>query len=270
MVLRKIKIYTIIGIIIISALFLSGCTEAPETDELDETHSDTNDESTHSEEVSEHWGYEGEIGPENWSDLGYPDCSGDLQAPIDIPNGTPVHSADISFNYDPTALNIVNNGHSIEVEYDEGSSIEVENMTYRLLQLHFHSLSENTIMGEHSDMEMHLVHQSDTGEYAVIGVMMDSGSENSAYATIWEHMPAEEGELETVSGVNVDADDLLPVAKTYYRFDGSFTTPPCTEDVKWFLMNSSVELSTEQIDAFKEIYSNNYRPVQPLNDREFY
>jgi len=271
MTLKKIEIYTILGIIIISALFLSGCTEAPQTEELDETHSDTIDESTHSEEVSEHhWGYEGEEGPDHWADLGYPDCSGVEQAPIDIPAGTSVHSADISFNYNSTALNIVNNGHSIKVEYDEGSSIEVENMTYRLLQFHFHSLSENTIMGEHSDMEMHLVHQSDTGEYAVIGVMIDSGSENDAYAPIWEHMPAEEGEVETISGVNVDADDLLPVIKTYYRFDGSFTTPPCTEGVNWFLMNTSVELSTEQIDAFKEIYSNNYRPVQPLNDREFY
>ena len=271
MTLKKIEIYTILGIIIISALFLSGCTEAPQTEELDETHSDTIDESTHSEEVSEHhWGYEGEEGPDHWADLGYPDCSGVEQAPIDIPAGTSVHSADISFNYNSTALNIVNNGHSIKVEYDEGSSIEVENMTYRLLQFHFHSFSENTIMGEHSDMEMHLVHQSDTDEYAVVSVMINSGSENSAYAPIWEHMPAEEGEVETISGVNVNADDLLPVTKTYYRFDGSFTTPPCTEGVKWFLMNTSVELSTEQIDAFKKIYSNNYRPVQALNDREFY
>ncbi len=270
MVLRKIEIYTILGIIIISALFLSGCTEAPQTEELDETQADTADESTHGDEVSEHWGYEGEIGPDHWADLGYPDSSGNQQSPIDIPNGTSVHSADISFNYSPTALNIVNNGHCIEVVCDNGSSIEVENMTYKLLQFHFHSLSENTIMGEHSDMEMHLVHQSDTGEYAVIGVMMDSGSENSAYAPIWEYMPAEECEVDTISGVTVDAYDLLPSMKTYYRFDGSFTTPPCTEGVKWFLMNSSVELSTEQIDAFKEIYSNNYRPVQPLNDREFY
>ncbi|MCL7474590.1 MAG: carbonic anhydrase family protein [Methanosarcinales archaeon] len=176
----------------------------------------------------------------------------------------------MSFNYHPSALNIVNNGHSIEVEYDEGSSIEVENNTYQLLQLHFHSLSENTIMGEYSDMEMHLVHQSNVGEYAVVGVMMEAGSKNNAFAPIWENMPAEVGDIETIRGVNVIAVTMLPENRTYYRFDGSFTTPPCTEGVKWFLMSNPVELSPEQIDAFREIYSYNYRPVQPFNDREFY
>ncbi len=274
---KNIEMFIILGIIIIGAVLISGCTDSSEVQDThvetseDDAHTeDVTVDDAHTEEVAEHWGYEGEGGPEYWAELGYPDCSGNEQSPIDIPAGTPVHSADISFNYDPSALNIVNNGHSIKVDYDEGSSIEVENMTYNLLQLHFHSLSENTINGEYSEMEMHLVHQSDTGEYAVIGVMMDGGSENSAYAPIWEYMPAEVGEVEKISNVTVDADDLLPATKTYYHFDGSFTTPPCTEGVNWFLMDTPVELSTEQINAFKLIYANNNRPVQPLNDREFY
>lgn len=265
---KNIEMFIILGIIIIGAVLISGCTDSSE---VQDTHVETSEDDAHTEEVTEqHWGYEGEGGPEHWAELGYPDCSANEQSPIDVPVGTSVHSADISFNYDPSALNIVNNGHSIQMDYDEGSSIEVENNTYKLLQLHFHSLSENTINGEFSEMEMHLVHQSDAGEYAVIGVMMDNGSENSAYAPIWEHMPAEVGKVETISNVTLDADDLLPETKTYYRFDGSFTTPPCTEGVNWFLMDTPVELSTEQINAFKLIYSNNYRPVQPLNDREFY
>ncbi|MCK4938540.1 MAG: carbonic anhydrase family protein [Methanosarcinales archaeon] len=270
--LKKLKVFAFLGIFIISAILVSGCTDETNSQDVENTHlGEVSDEDEHTENVTEHhWGYEGEAGPEHWAELGYPDCSGNEQSPIDIPVGTSLHSDDISFNYNLTALNIVNNGHSIKVEYDEGSSIEVENNTYQLLQLHFHYLSENTIMGEHSDMEMHLVHQSDDGEYAVVGVMMEPGSENSAYAPIWEHMPAEVGDVETISGVNVSAVELLPENRTYYRFDGSFTTPPCTEGVKWFLMGTPVELSTEQIDAFKVIYSNNYRPVQPLNDREFY
>ena len=265
---KNIEMFIILGIIIIGAVLISGCTDSSE---VQDTHVETSEDDAHTEEVTEHhWGYEDEGGPEYWAELGYSDCSGDEQSPIDVPVGTSVHSADISFNYDPSALNIVNNGHSIQMDYDEGSSIEVENNTYKLLQLHFHSLSENTINGEFSEMEMHLVHKSDAGEYVVIGVMMDNGSENSAYAPIWEHMPAEVGEVETISNVTVDADDLLPETKTYYRFNGSLTTPPCTEGVNWFLMDTPVELSTEQINAFKLIYSNNYRPVQSLNDREFY
>ncbi|MBW6516984.1 MAG: carbonic anhydrase family protein [ANME-2 cluster archaeon] len=269
---NNFKVFALLGIFIIGAILISGCTDETTSIDVDDTHlEDLPDEGEPTEDVTEHhWGYEGEGGPEHWAELGNPDCSGNEQSPIDIPAGTLLHNTDISFNYHPSALNIVNNGHSIEVEYDEGSSIEVENNTYQLLQLHFHSLSENTIMGEYSDMEMHLVHQSNVGEYAVVGVMMEAGSKNNAYAPIWENMPAEVGDIETIRGVNVIAVTMLPENRTYYRFDGLFTTPPCTEGVKWFLMSNPVELSPEQIDAFREIYSHNYRPVQPFNDREFY
>ncbi len=220
-----------------------------------------------------HWGYSGEEGPEYWGTLShdYAACSeGKEQSPIDIPETAPVHSADIAFNYQPTALNIVNNGHSIKVNYDAGSSITVEGKTYNLLQFHFHSLSENTLHGGYYDMEMHLVHQSADGEYAVVGVLLERGAENAAYAPVWGHMPAVVKEdPETVSGVSVSAEDLLPGEQTYYRFNGSFTTPPCTEGVKWFVMNNAVELSDAQVDAFRELYDHNYRPVQPFYDRTF-
>ncbi len=219
-----------------------------------------------------HWGYEGEEGPEHWGELS-PDfaaCSeGKEQSPVNIPATAPVNPADIVFNYQPTALNIVNNGHTIKVGYDEGSSIEIDGKTYNLLQFHFHALSENTIDDKYSDMEMHLVHQSADGEYAVVGVMMDRGTENSAYAPVWDNMPAEEGEPQTISGVSVNGADLLPQDQSYYRFNGSFTTPPCTEGVKWFVMSNPVELSDVQVTAFEQIYNGNYRPVQPLNDRPF-
>jgi carbonic anhydrase len=219
-----------------------------------------------------HWGYEGEHGPEHWGALShdYAACSeGREQSPIDVPATAPIHSADIVFNYQPTALNIVNNGHTIKVDYDVGSSMTVEGKTYNLLQFHFHSLSEHTFHGGYYDMEMHLVHQSDDGEYAVVGVMLERSAENAAYAPVWDHMPTVEGEPETISGVTVNAEDLLPGEQTYYRYNGSFTTPPCTEGVKWFVMNTSVGLSDAQVDAFRQIYTGNYRPVQSLNERVF-
>ncbi len=219
-----------------------------------------------------HWSYEGEEGPEHWGELS-PDfaaCSeGQEQSPVDILASAPVNPADIVLNYQPTGLNIVNNGHTIKVDYDEGSSFQVEGKTYNLLQFHFHTLSEHTIAGQYSDMEMHLVHQSPDGEYAVIGVMINRGAENPAFTLVWDNMPAEEGELETISGVTVNAEDLLPQDQSYYRYNGSFTTPPCTEGVKWFVLSTPVELSEAQVAAFEKIYEGNYRPVQPFNDRTF-
>ncbi len=219
-----------------------------------------------------HWGYEGEHGPEHWGDLShdYAACSaGQEQSPVDIPTTSLAHSADIEFSYQPTNLNIVNNGHTIKVNYDAGSSMTVEGKTYNLLQFHFHSLSEHMMDGRYYDMEMHLVHQSADGQYAVVGVMLDQGAENATYAPVWDHMPAEAGEPETISGVAVNAADLLPAEHTYYRYNGSFTTPPCTEGVKWFVMSNAVGLSSTQFDSFRNIHDGNYRPVQPLNARAF-
>ena len=104
---------------------------------------------------------------------------------------------------------------------------------------------------------------------AVIGVMIMEGAQNPAYEPILAHMPAEEGEPQVVSGTTVNAGDLLPADRGYYRYNGSLTTPPCTEGVTWFVMAAPVELSAEQIATFQSLYDDNYRPVQPLNERTF-
>jgi len=219
-----------------------------------------------------HWGYEGEAGPEHWGELS-PDfaaCSaGKEQSPIDIPASAAVNPADLAFNYKPTAVTIVNNGHAIQVNYDAGSSIEVDGITYKLLQFHFHALSEHTVKGEHADMEMHLVHQNADGGLAVVGVLINKGAENPAYAPVWNHLPAEEGEPETISDETVNVNDLLPADRSYYRYNGSLTTPPCTEGVKWLMMTNPVELSEAQVAAFDAVMYDDYRPVQPFNARAF-
>ena len=218
------------------------------------------------------WGYDGARGPAHWSELN-PDSAvcadGKEQSPVDIPAGAPINPAKIKFHYQPSALNIVNNGHTIQVNYDQGSSIKVEGKRYELLQFHFHALSEHTIDGEHSEMEAHFVHQSSDGEYAVVGVLLNRGAANRAFAPTLKNLPAKTGMEKTVEGVSVNAIDMLPRDRSYYRYDGSFTTPPCTEGVRWFVMASPVMLSGAQIDAFASLYDNNYRPVQPMYDRRF-
>jgi len=219
-----------------------------------------------------HWGYEGEVGPEHWGDLSpdYAACSqGVEQSPIEIPATAPVNPPGLSFNYQSSALNIVNNGHAIQVNYDQGSNLEIGGASYPLVQFHLHSLSEHTLNGAHMPMEVHLVHKDASGHVAVIGIMIVEGAQNPAYEAILAHMPAEEGESQMISGTAVDAGDLLPADQSYYHYNGSLTTPPCTEGVRWFVMAAPVELSTAQIAAFQSIYDNNYRPVQPLNERTF-
>lgn len=229
----------------------------------------------HSARASEdvHWAYEGEAGPEHWGELS-PDfalCSdGTEQTPIDISSMTPDNPSGIAFQYLPSKLNIGNNGHTIQIDYDKGSSIMMDGVQYDLLQFHFHAQSEHAIDGAHSDMEVHFVHKSADGKLAVVGALIHSGTENAAYAPIMSNLPAEEQAATAVPGVNIDADDLLPADHSYWNYHGSLTTPPCSEGVNWLLMNHPLEMSAAQIAAYTEIYSNNSRPLQAFNDRTFF
>ncbi|MCP5099759.1 MAG: carbonic anhydrase family protein [Chloroflexi bacterium] len=217
-----------------------------------------------------HWGYEGEGAPEHWADLeaDYAVCgTGVEQSPIDLTNASVEELTDITFNYEETAVNILNNGHTVQINYDEGSSIEVNGTIYNLLQFHFHAPSEHAFDGSLVAAEMHLVHQSADGAYAVIGVMIQEGAENAAFAPVWAHLPAEVAEAETIDDVTVNASELIADQLTYYSYSGSFTTPPCTEGVSWFVLTAPIEMSADQISAFSHIIDDNNRPLQPLGER---
>ena len=219
-----------------------------------------------------HWSYEGEGGPENWGSLEpeYAACSAGLeQSPVDIPADTPIYPDDVGYAYAETAVNIVNNGHAIQVNYDEGSTAVIDGSEYALQQFHFHSLSEHTLAGGNKDMEMHLVHADANGNNAVISVMLVEGAENPAFASVWDNMPAEEGDPVTIEGAYVNVSDLLPADRSYYRYSGSLTTPPCTEGVNWHVLATPVELSADQLAQFRAIHDGTNRPVQPMNDRMF-
>ena len=217
------------------------------------------------------WGYEAENGPDVWGQLSpeYRLCSAGIhQSPIDIVNPTPAKLSPIIFNYQSTSLNIRNTGNTIEVVYPAGSWIEIDGTKYHLLQFHFHAPSEHTVVGNLYDMEMHLVHKSEDGTLAVIGVLIESGNTNTAFTPFWHYLPSAPGESEQIKEVILNASDLLPSTKHAYRYIGSLTTPPCSENVKWFVLTTPVEMAHSQIAAFKAILYGNNRPPQPLNDRE--
>ena len=229
------------------------------------------------------WGYAAENGPDVWGQLNqeYSLCGeGRHQSPIDIVNPVPTQLSPIFFEYYPaTGVNIHHNGHSIEVAYPEGSGIRIDGTYYQLLQFHFHAPSEHTVAGKLFDMEMHLVHKSEAGDLAVVGLLIESGRHHPAFDPIWDSLPSSPLEKQRIENVTIDLDLMLPpngqkldqAVKAFpstYRYDGSLTTPPCTEGVKWIVLTTPIEMSESQIAAFKAIIHGNNRPVQPLNGRK--
>lgn len=218
-----------------------------------------------------HWTYEGEEGPDHWGELSedFALCStGRTQSPINIETVIGTNINDIAFDYHDSALNILNNGHTVQVNYDAGSSITYNGVQYDLVQFHFHHPSEHTINGAASPMEIHFVHRSAEGNLAVVGVMLNEGAaDNPAYADVFANLPPEAAEVTTLDAA-VSAMSMLPEAKTYYTYSGSLTTPPCSEGVRWLLLDNPIELSAAQLEAFGSIFENDARPVQPQNARD--
>jgi carbonic anhydrase len=217
-----------------------------------------------------HWDYKGDDGPQNWGSLApeYALCGTGLQqSPIDIQRVYTGSDPRIQFNYKPSRLRVVNNGHTIQVNYDPGSSIKIDDHTYELLQFHFHTPSEHKLNGQTFDMELHFVHKSAEGTLAVVGVFLQRGAVNEALQDLWEHLPSLAGEERSYQTVMINAADLLPSTATYYLYSGSLTTPPCTEGVRWNVIASPLPISDAQVTTFKRLFPFNARPVQPLNDR---
>ena len=242
---------------------LAACGDSSSTSST----SSTTRNASNVEEAPVKWSYKGDTGPTKWGTLpGYAACDGTSQTPINIVAPASTTSPAPTINYETGSVEQFNNGHSVEATAAAGNSITVDGTKSTLLQMHYHAKSEHTIDGKYSPVEVHFVHKSDAGALTVIGVMLEEGSSsNAAWEPFVKAIGTPQGTTKTTT-FNWPA--MLPTSLQSVRYSGSLTTPPCTEGVNWLVMSKPVTLSKAQISAITEVYSDNYRPVQPLNGRE--
>jgi carbonic anhydrase len=210
------------------------------------------------------WSYDGETGPAQWASLSdeYALCDrGRAQSPIDVP--ADAEPADrlgaLQTNYSASPAQVDPGQLVTHVDLEAGGPLTFQGTSYELVQFHFHTPSEHTIGGQSFAAEAHLVHESEGGELAVVGVMVEEGAEHAALEDVLS------GAVQRGDGAPFDAAQLLPEEEAYYTYTGSLTTPPCSEGVRWVLMQQPIEASPGQVDRLKGEQTN--RPVQPLNGR---
>lgn len=224
--------------------------------------------------------------PESWPD----ECTvGAEQSPVDAFAGIRERSPLLQFSYRTTPLTVINNGHTTEVEYQDGrAALYVGGKQCRLLQFHFHTTSEHQLGGVSYPMEAHLVHECGPNDLVVVGVLMNYGKDapNKALGAALDNAPFDDSagvyvaDAVDILGASVNARDLLPRddrfrTRNYYAYEGSLTTPPCSEIVQWYLLKEPVSISKQQVDTFQRLledtsgdgHSFNNRPVQNLNGR---
>ena len=217
-----------------------------------------------------HWDYEGEFGPTKWNEVdpAFKTCAvGKRQSPINIETRDAEKGGlkPIQFNYTAGPAEIVNNGHTIQINLENAGSARFDGLEYRLVQFHFHTPSEEKIDSMAQHMVAHLVHRVGDTKLAVVAVLFKLGKENKALKPIFDSLPQREGQKAKLNEFNPA--DILPGDPTYFAYTGSLTTPPCSEDVKWHVMQTPMVISYSQLAAFKKLYKMNARPVQPLNGR---
>lgn len=219
--------------------------------------------------TTKRWSYSGNTGPQNWPNLhrDYSACAGSNQSPINLTGFTEAALKPIEFNYEPETAALLNNGFSVQLNYRQPKFIRAEGLIFNLRQLNFHAPSENQINGKSYPMEAQFVHQNDRGELAMVAVMFEEGEANPALARSMGDLPMEEGHSIALN-TPLSPDELLPANRDHYRFNGSLTTPPCTEGVRWFVLKEPVTASADQIKRVQSALGNaNNRPIQDLNAR---
>jgi carbonic anhydrase len=199
------------------------------------------------------------------------------QSPIDLTGAVPARDAGIerqigeevlTLDQRARVMDIVDNGHTIQVTSDVPMALDVDGVHYELVQFHFHAPSEHTIDGEYSPLEVHFVHKSEAGELAVIGVLVDEGKHDALWEPVLSALPDGPDDPRHVENLELDMGELRPLPRSYYRYLGSLTTPPCSEGVQWIVMAERRQISPEQMADMVSHLRDNNRPVQPLGERE--
>ncbi|QFI68592.1 carbonic anhydrase [Sinorhizobium alkalisoli] len=214
-----------------------------------------------------HWSYEGEEGPENWGSLSEENaaCSaGSQQSPIDIREAIKADLPDLGLDW-KSGGTIANNGHTIQVKA-AGGTLKRGDKAYELVQYHFHAPSEHLVEGKTFAMEAHFVHKNaETGALGVFGVFITPGAENATLASLAAKFPQKAGDEAALDAV--DPSGLLPASLDYWAYEGSLTTPPCSEIVDWMVARTPIEAAASDIAKFTSLYSMNARPALSGNRR---
>jgi len=225
------------------------------------------------------WSSEGATGPGHRGETASTCASTPTskQSPVDIPLRSLTESRKVeapALDYERAAFTVRDTGETIQADLTTvgSNAVTLDGTRFELRQFHLHTPSEHTIDGEPAAMELHLVHQSAGGRIAVIGVLLELGRENAALAGFFDAIPAAAGATSSVAPqpVQIDPAHLVPGWSDLIRYDGSLTTPPCSEGVLWSVYERPRKISTAQLGAFTAVHPENSRPVQPLNGRTLF
>ncbi|VVB01733.1 unnamed protein product [Arabis nemorensis] len=181
---------------------------------------------------------------------------GELQSPIDLTNERVqivYHLGRLTKDYKPSNATLKNRGHDMMLRFEEESgSIKINGTEYQLLQLHWHAPSEHTINGRRFALELHMVHESINGTMAVLTILYKIGRPDSFLRLMENKLGAitDQNEREKNVGI-IDPQKIDIGSRKYYRYIGSLTIPPCTQNVTWTIVKKIRTVSRKQVQQLR-------------------
>lgn len=212
------------------------------------------------------WSYSGPNGPEYWGrlDAAWAACAaGQQESPIDLSGAVDADLGPLDLEWPKLPGRVFDTGHAIQVEASPGANLTMGGKGYQLLQFHVHQPSEHLLNGRRYPLEIHFVHTAPDGTLGVVGVFAEAGVASPALQAVLNAAGAAAG----ADRIAVDLPALLPDDRSYFRYAGSLTTPPCSETVDWAVLAEPISVSDAQIEAIARLHPGNTRPLQPLNRR---
>lgn len=227
--------------------------------------------------IAKDWSYQGDTGPAQWGSLlgeNRACASGKNQSPVNIETARSIKAnlQPIKFNYGMLMPHeIKNTGKAIRVELGMGSDIVADDKEFELKFFDFHVPSETRVNGKSFPMEALFHHETKDGEVAIVSMMFVPGEEDHTINKLWEQLPMDAGKSERLSAKALRPIEMTQKLDSYYRYNGSLTTPPCTEGVRWFVLKQPMKVSNAQLAKIKNaLKAPNNRPVQALNARQIF
>lgn len=211
------------------------------------------------------WAYEGPLGPDSWGER-YAMCGrGRNQSPINLAGPLLRVKYELIHDYRAGPLAIVNDGKTWQVNVAPGSKMRIDSMPYDLISMTFQRPSGEQLDGKSFPMGIHLLHRDKAGKQVTLVVLLREGNENPGIKQLWSHAPAKEGPQVQPEGVAFNPANLLPRELNFLTYEGSLTTPPCSENMRYYVIKEPINISREQIMQYPFKISS--RPVQPQNGR---
>lgn len=217
------------------------------------------------------WDYSGENGPENWSliDDSYSACGHNRkQSPLDIPQRQSIQNFPSMGHYGTPNMNFEDTSRTWALTPVEMTSITVAGVVYQLKSVQFRSPSEHTVHGFHYPLEIQLFHESANGRKLAMAVF--ASKSKNAFSLGFDAVIS--ASTQTTAGrlpVAVAVDSFIPKSNRGWSYNGSMTTPPCEESVRWFVFSDTVAFSGAQLAAFRKSYPNNVRPIPQQSEWTF-